>query len=442
MSKRLTSADIEDGRITIDPRTKAKTEYKLIPGGYSVTTTTPEPNGCYKSETKTFYDPVPVTDETDENSITNTNTRKLTQVDKTTKVKLANDPNTTVETRRIPNGREEIYTTIRPDGTKSIQVKTFYDEQIIEETTPTQHNTQITNVRKNDQIEKKNQQSQQIKKLTNQESTVQEYKMKSEKTVEETRRVTQTSEKTGKSISTRTDSVEENEIKSLTTKKDIKKKKPKGMSGPPVPPEFVDKPGEKTTVVSKKIPNGTEFLYTTVRKDGTTVTSTKTIYEEEEIEMTEEEIREYQKQLKEAEKHKDIKKTISVNTKEGQKKVIPSENPGDVTTVETIKIPGGTEYHYTTITAEGLVKKSSKTVFDPTPVQKENEDDTDEEEIIEEYEEEVIEPGDKITRTIETVCNLSSRQETREVIEKKKLGQSAIVSEGMIKKKGVKKSKQ
>lgn len=66
---------------------------------------------------------------------------------------------------------------------------------------------------------------------------------------------------------------------------------------------------------------------------------------------------------------------------------------GETENTETIKIEGGTEYHYTTVRPDGTVKKSSKTVYDPVPVEGED----DEEEIIEEYEEEIIEPGDTET---------------------------------------------
>jgi len=162
------------------------------------------------------------------------------------------------------------------------------------------------------------------------------------------------------------------------------------------------------------------------------MTSSKTVYEEEEIEMTEDEIKQYQKQLKDAKKHENLQNEKTLKTKDGSiKKVVPSDNPGDVTTVEEKRIPGGTEYHYTTVTKEGIVKKSSKTIYDPKPVEKKDDNETSEEEIIEEYEEEVIEPGEKIEKQI--VKNVQIvKEEKRETYERITTG-SVVVSDSSTK---------
>ncbi|XP_055374007.1 uncharacterized protein LOC129607217 isoform X4 [Condylostylus longicornis] len=409
-ASRLTSADIEDGKIEFDKKTGATILYKIIPGGWTKTITTQQPNGTKKSETKTFYDPVPVTDE-----------------EEIKKLQNRTDGKTTVEHRKIPGGREEIHTTVYPDGTSSTQIKTFYDSGVdVNENETTNRNTTKKNTTAVQKVKKQDSQDNQIqeiqqynrrdsKNIARQEKNiVQQF---SEETVEEHRRVTKVSgrqvtktdsveeqqhnvqaiqSKTGKKVK-KTDSVEEYTV---NDKKDVTKKKKRTAAPPPptLPPEFAD---GKTTVTSKKINGGTEYTYTTVNKEGKTMISTKTVYEEEEVDMTEEEIKQYQKQLKEAKKHENLQTEKTLKTKDGSiKKVVPSENPGDVTTVEEKRIPGGTEYHYTTVTKEGIVKKSSKTIYDPVPVEKKNGDDTSEEEIIEEYEEEVIAPGEQVTKTI------------------------------------------
>ncbi|XP_055374005.1 probable cyclin-dependent serine/threonine-protein kinase DDB_G0292550 isoform X2 [Condylostylus longicornis] len=443
-ASRLTSADIEDGKIEFDKKTGATILYKIIPGGWTKTITTQQPNGTKKSETKTFYDPVPVTDE-----------------EEIKKLQNRTDGKTTVEHRKIPGGREEIHTTVYPDGTSSTQIKTFYDSGVdVNENETTNRNTTKKNTTAVQKVKKQDSQDNQIqeiqqynrrdsKNIARQEKNiVQQF---SEETVEEHRRVTKVSgrqvtktdsveeqqhnvqaiqSKTGKKVK-KTDSVEEYTV---NDKKDVTKKKKRTAAPPPptLPPEFAD---GKTTVTSKKINGGTEYTYTTVNKEGKTMISTKTVYEEEEVDMTEEEIKQYQKQLKEAKKHENLQTEKTLKTKDGSiKKVVPSENPGDVTTVEEKRIPGGTEYHYTTVTKEGIVKKSSKTIYDPVPVEKKNGDDTSEEEIIEEYEEEVIAPGEQVTKTI--VKNVQMvKEEKRETFERITTG-SVVVSDISEKKKG------
>lgn len=431
------SCDIRDGKIEYDDVTGAKTQYKLIDGGYEMIITTKQPNGTVKTEVKTFYDPKPVTEE----ELAKQNANKKTIKNKVGRAEKL-DKNTTMVTREIPGGYEEVYTTINDDGCKSIRTKTFYDavqEEItdqshkvmeqagrkkslvtkasVDETDET-HKMQrvalnkMSNVIKrvdSEEVDEKNrmQRSETNKKTTMQRVDSEEYKMKRESTFEETRHLSQKMEISGTNTSIRKSSIQEQSVKEISSiatdsKKDTKKTK-RNKSIPPPPPDFIE--NDTTTVTSKRVAGGVEYTYTTTLDSGKTITTKKTVYQEEEVDMSEEEISQYKKTLKDAEKHKNINTTKKLKSQSGTKKVVPSENPGDVTTVETIKIDGGTEYHYTTVTAEGIVKKAVKTIYDPVPT-KVNPNDTDEEEIVEEYEEEIIEPGDKIVRTVDYVKTL------------------------------------
>ncbi|XP_055921957.1 eukaryotic translation initiation factor 5B isoform X2 [Eupeodes corollae] len=417
MSRQLTSAEIQDGKIEYDPVTKAKTLYKHIEGGYEVHITTPQQNGTVKTQVKTFYDPKPVTEE----DLLKQQQEKKKRSKKPNQV-VQIDKNTTMITREIPGGYEEVYTTVYDDGSKSMRTKTFYDaveEEIVDESNTntkvqqkknkpssklTRHDTEeeernVKKTSKNQLVEANQRNVRQVNEDSNEQ-----YNTRRESIVEETRSVSKKTETSGKKTIVRKESVQEENTKSVTTSSKDKKKKSK--RAPPPPADFPQ--NETTTVTASKVPGGNEYTYSTVLEDGKTVTTSKTIYEEEEVEMTEEEIQIYKKQLKDAEKHKNVTTTKKLKSESGTKKIVPSENPGEVTTVETIKIEGGTEYRYTTVTAEGIVKKAIKTVYDPTP--KENPDDSEEEEeIIEDYEEEIIEPGEKIFKTIESVKTLPQR---------------------------------
>lgn len=352
--KFITSADIEDGKTEIDPVTKVKTVYKKIKGGYEVITSTPQPDGTIKTKTQTFYDPIPAGQEFD-----------------------------------IDDSRKKTTTTSKTDKhDKSKRTTT---------TTSSLNDQQLERVDQSRQLDQRNQQQE----LTQTQTQVQSQKLKKsqekrsnqETTVEEVR-VSQKTEYSGKRVITRKgtveESVEEDNVQAITEKKDKKKKK-SGKTD-----TTVENDGN-TQVVTKKVPGGTEYHYTTIQEDGQTVTQIKTVYDEEESELTEEEIKQYHKHLKEAEKHKDLTAPKTVKTRQGTtKKVIPSENSGEITTVETMQIDGGTEYHYTTVTSDGIVKKSMKIVYDAVTIEE------NEEEIIEEYEEEIIEPGEPITETIQT----------------------------------------
>ncbi|TMW45335.1 hypothetical protein DOY81_009586 [Sarcophaga bullata] len=412
----LTSADIEDGKIEYDPKTGASTKYHVIDGGYEVITTSPQPNGTVKTSTRTFWDP------------------------QASLVKL-------ICLRSRKNRR--FYTTINEDGSRSTKTKTFFDA--VPEGTPFPNQaqqpkpqpgnkktiTRKSSVESNDSTDNrkivqkvnKNQQMQNIQQTSN---------VQQQSTYQETRRTSQTIEMTENNRTVRKNSLQtEQNIRQVTssnvtdgnnTTKTKKTKKPKG-SAPPPPADFVQ--NDSTTVSTRRVPGGVEYTYSTQLESGKTITTSKTVYEEEEVELTEEEIREYKKTLKDAEKHKNVTTTKKLKSESGTKKVVPSENPGDVTTVETIKIEGGTEYHYTTVTPEGIVKKAVKTVYDPVPSS--NPDDTEEEEIIEEYEEEIIEPGEKNVRTIETIKTLPKKFEEEVTIthekKEKKTKRSMVISQ-------------
>ncbi|XP_053964604.1 uncharacterized protein LOC128867431 [Anastrepha ludens] len=420
MSKLLTSADIEDGKVEVDPVTKARTEYKVIDGGYEVRTTTPQPNGTLKTSVRTFWDPKPVSEEDMKREAQN----KL-EIRKRFGKEIRIDTKTTMLTREIEGGYEEVYTTINDDGTRSTRTKTFFDSVPAE--VPDNYNPPAADKNKKKTLVKKSSvdstdstESRRVVQRTDQQQS----NFKQHTTVEESRRVTQSSEITENNRTVRKNSVQEQNLKQVTTSsggadaKDKKKKKTKSNIPPP-PADFIQ--NDTTTVASKRVPHGVEYTYSTKLESGKTITTSKTVYEEEESELTEEEILAYKKTLKDAEKHKNVTTSKKLRSESGTKKVVPSENPGEVTTVETIKIEGGTEYHYTTVTAEGIVKKAVKTVYDPVSSQG---GDESEEEIVEEYEEEIIEPGEKNVRTIETVKQLPKKFEeevtvTHEKTEKK-----------------------
>lgn len=411
----MTSADIEDGKVEYDPKTGASTEYHVIEGGYEVVTTTPMPGGGMKTSKRTFWDPKPVSEEDMKKQQAN---RKVIEQRMNKEIRI--DEKTTMLTRAIEGGYEEVYTTINEDGTKSVKTKTFYDA--VPEGTPfpdqagqpkqpgSNKKTTTTDTTDNRKVVQKVNKNQQQVQNVQQTTNIQQHS-----TYQETRRASQTIEITENNRTVRKNSLQtEQNIRQVTSSnvtdgkdtKTKKTKKPKG-SAPPPPADFVQ--NDSTTVATKKVPGGIEYTYTTQLESGKTITTSKTVYEEEEVELTEEEIKEYKKTLKDAEKHKNVTTTKKLKSESGTKKVVPSENPGDVTTVETIKIEGGTEYHYTTVTADGIVKKAVKTVYDPVPCS--NPDDTEEEEIVEEYEEEIIEPGEKNVKTIETVKTLPSKFE-------------------------------
>ncbi|XP_067631958.1 transcriptional regulator ATRX homolog [Eurosta solidaginis] len=438
MSKLLTSADIEDGKVIVDPVTKERTEYKVIDGGYEVKTISPQPNGTVKTSVRTFWDPKPVSEEDARREAQN----KL-EVRKRFGKTIRIDKKTTMLTREIEGGYEEVYTTTNDDGTQSSKTKTFFDsvpeDQLdklqklaADRDTINSANTTNTNKNKKTLVKKSSvdstdsQESRRLVQRTDQ-SNFQQHT-----TVEESRRVMESSEVTENNRTVRKNSVQEQNIRHVTSSsggvdsKDKLKKKKTKSNIPPPPPDFIE--NETTTVTSKRVPHGVEYTYSTKLESGSTITTSKTVYEEEETELTEEEIQQYKKTLKDAEKHKNVTTTKKLRSESGTKKIVPSENPGEVTTVETIRIEGGTEYHYTTVTAEGIVKKAVKTVYDPVQGVEENE-----EEIVEEYEEEIIEPGEKNVRTIESVKKLPQKfEESVTVTEKTEKTEKKVKKSMMI----------
>ncbi|XP_033252264.1 uncharacterized protein LOC117191535 [Drosophila miranda] len=439
ITEQLTSADIQDGKVEFDRATGASIQYKLIEGGYEMITTTPQPNGTVKTQVRTFWDPKPVSQE---DLLKEQQNKKLIQ--KRLGKEMRIDERTTMLTHAIEGGYEEVYTTINEDGTRSMRTKTFYDSVPTEvnENTTTKVNKTKKNVTRKSSVDSTDstessrrvvQKVQQQQKNVVQNTSDQQSNYREDTTIERRVSVTQNIEITENNRTVRKNSLQEQNIKAITSStssSDKKQKKKPKSSAPPPPADFVQK--DTTTVASKRVPGGVEYTYNTQLESGKTITTSKTVYEEEEVELTEEEIRQYKKTLKDAEKHKNLTSTKKLKSESGTKKIVPSENPGDVTTVETIKNDGGTEYHYTTVTAEGIVKKAVKTVFDPVPSAKVNPDDTDEEEIIEEYEEEIIEPGEKNVKTIETVWQLPTKFEEEVTIthekKEKKVKKSMVIS--------------
>ncbi|EDW56594.1 FK506-binding protein 5 isoform X1 [Drosophila sechellia] len=432
----LTSADIEDGKVEFDKATGATTSYKVIEGGYEVITTSPQPNGTIKTQVRTFWDPKPVSEEDLKKEQEN---KKLVQKRLGKEIRI--DERTTMLTRAIEGGYEEVYTTINEDGTRSSRTKTFYDSvpTEVDEKTAAKLNKNKKNVTRKSSVDSTDSTESSRRIVQKQQKNlVQNYDQQTNSTTTSERRVsvTQNIEITENNRTVRKNSLQEQNVKAITSTSNTatsdkkQKKKPKS-SAPPPPADFFQ--NDTTSVASKRVPGGVEYTYSTQLDSGKTITTSKTVYEEEEVELTEEEIRQYKKTLKDAEKHKNVSTTKKLKSESGTKKIVPSENPGDVTTVETIKIEGGTEYHYTTVTSEGIVKKAVKTVYDPVPSQKSNPDDTDEEEIIEEYEEEIIEPGEKNVKTIETIKQLPSKFEEEVTItherKEKKVKKSMVISQ-------------
>ncbi|XP_017125979.1 FK506-binding protein 5 isoform X2 [Drosophila elegans] len=439
MSKLLTSADIEDGKVEFDKATGASTTYKLIEGGYEVITTSPQPNGTVKTQVRTFWDPKPVSEE---DLVKEQQNKKLVQKRLGKEIRI--DERTTMLTRAIEGGYEEVYTTVNEDGTRSMRTKTFYDSvpTEVDDNTAAKLNKNKKNVTRKSSVDSTDSTESSRRIVQKQQkNVVQNYQDQQSNTTTTSERrvsVTQNIEITENNRTVRKNSLQEQNVKAITSTSNTstidsgkkQKKKPKS-SAPPPPADFFQ--NDTTSVASKRVPGGVEYTYSTELESGKTITTSKTVYEEEEVELTEEEIRQYKKTLKDAEKHKNVTTTKKLKSESGTKKIVPSENPGDVTTVETIKIEGGTEYHYTTVTAEGIVKKAVKTVFDPVPSNKANPDDTDEEEIIEEYEEEIIEPGEKNVKTIETIKQLPTKFEEEVTItherKEKKVKKSMVISQ-------------
>ncbi|XP_043643311.1 uncharacterized protein LOC122613277 [Drosophila teissieri] len=432
----LTSADIEDGKVEFDKATGASTTYKVIEGGYEVITTSPQPNGTVKTQVRTFWDPKPVSEEDLKKEQEN---KKLVQKRLGKEIRI--DERTTMLTRAIEGGYEEVYTTINEDGTRSTRTKTFFDSvpTEVDENTAARLNKNKKNVTRKSSVDSTDSTESSRRIVQKQQkNVVQNYGEQTNSTTTSERRVsvTQNIEITENNRTVRKNSLQEQNVKAITSTSNTstsdkkQKKKPKS-SAPPPPADFFQ--NDTTSVASKRVPGGVEYTYSTQLDSGKTITTSKTVYEEEEVELTEEEIRQYKKTLKDAEKHKNVSTTKKLKSESGTKKIVPSENPGDVTTVETIKIEGGTEYHYTTVTSEGIVKKAVKTVYDPVPSQKSNPDDTDEEEIIEEYEEEIIEPGEKSVKTIETIKQLPTKFEEEVTItherKEKKVKKSMVISQ-------------
>ncbi|KAH8400898.1 hypothetical protein KR009_001680, partial [Drosophila setifemur] len=434
----VTSADIEDGKVEFNKATGESTTYKVIEGGYEVITKSPQPNGTIKTSVRTFWDPKPVSEEDLKKEQQN---KKLVQKRLGKEIRI--DERTTMLTRAIEGGYEEVYTTVNEDGTRSMRTKTFFDSvptEVDEKTAAKLNKNKKTVTRKSSVDSTDSTESSRRLVQKQQKNTVQNYQDQQSNTTTTTERrvsVTQSQniEITENNRTVRKNSLQEQNIKAITNTSssttDKKQKKKAKSSAPPPPADFFQ--NDTTTVASKRVPGGVEYTYSTELESGKTITTSKTVYEEEEVELTEEEIRQYKKTLKDAEKHKNVTTTKKLKSESGTKKIVPSENPGDVTTVETIKIEGGTEYHYTTVTAEGIVKKAVKTVFDPVPSSKVNPDDTDEEEIIEEYEEEIIEPGEKNVRTIETIRQLPTKFEEEVTIthekKEKKVKKSMVISQ-------------
>lgn len=413
----LTSADIKDGKTEYDPKTGATTKYNKIDGGYEMVITTPQPNGTTRTQVKTFWDPKPVSEEDLKREIAN---KKKAEARYGKEIRI--DSKTTMLTRPIEGGYEEVYTTRNEDGTQSTQTKTFYDSVPAGTPFPFQKDSQQTTTVRNLSNTKKSSEDysdtgtetrKAVEKLKKNEQLQEHFHKQS--TFEESHHYAENIEISKKNRTIRRDSTQEQSIKSITTKSNTtadgteKKKKTKlsKSSAPPPPPDFLQ--NDTTTVVAKHVPGGKEYTYTTTLESGKTISTSTTVYEEEDTELTEEEIRQYKKALKNADKYKNITTTKKLKSESGTKKIVPSDNPDDVTTVETIRIDGGTEYHYTTVSADGIVKKSVKTVFDPVPCS--NPGETDEEEIVEEYEEEIIEPGEKVIKTIESTKKLPQKCE-------------------------------
>ncbi|KAH8272584.1 hypothetical protein KR026_007188, partial [Drosophila bipectinata] len=429
----ITSADIEDGKVEFDKATGITTTYKVVDGGYEVISTIPQPNGTIKTQTRTFWDPKPVSEEDLKKEQEN---KKLIQKRLGKEIRI--DERTTMLTRAIEGGYEEVYTTVNEDGSRATRTKTFYDSvpaEVDDATAAKLNKNKKTVTRKSSVDSTDSTESSRRLVQKQQKNVVQNYEDQKSTTTTTTERrvsVTQNVEITENNRTVRKNSLQEQNIKAVTstTATDSgKKKKKTKSSAPPPPADFVQ--NDTTTVATKRVPGGVEYTYSTELESGKTITTSKTVYEEEEVELTEEEIKQYKKTLKDAEKHKNVTTSKKLKSESGTKKIVPSENPGDVTTVETIKIEGGTEYLYTTVTAEGIVKKAKKTVYDPVPCNNPEEDD--EEEIIEEYEEEIIEPGEKNIKTIETIKQLPTKFEEEVTIthekKEKKVKKSMVISQ-------------
>lgn len=175
--------------------------------------------------------------------------------------------NTTIVTRKTEKGHEKIYTTVNPDGTKKQQIKTFFDTVVIpgEEEEEEEYEEYETY---EDSPSKK------IITTTTTSGT----KTTSTESTTDCKTMTVNQSKTTAS--------DKSQVQ-ITEQQTEKNKKTESAPGKKPITQVVPKKGDivefdkstNTTIVTRKIVNGHEKIYTTVNADGTMKQQVKTFYD-------------------------------------------------------------------------------------------------------------------------------------------------------------------
>lgn len=190
--------------------------------------------------------------------------------------------NTTIVTRKTEKGHEKIYTTVNPDGTKKQQIKTFFDTVVI----PGEEEEE------EEYEEYETYEDSPTKKIIT-TSTTSGTKTTSTESTTDCKTTTVNQNKTTSS---------DNSQIQTTQQKNEKIQKTEPTPGKKPITQVVPKKGDivefdkstNTTIVTRKIVNGHEKIYTTVNADGTMKQQVKTFYDSVVVPGDEEEEEEYE----------------------------------------------------------------------------------------------------------------------------------------------------
>lgn len=182
-------------------------------------------------------------------------------------VEFDESTNTTIVTRKTEKGHEKIYTTVNPDGTKKQQIKTFFDTVVIPGEEEEEEEYEEYETFENEPS----------KKITTTTTTAGTKTTSTESTTDSKTMIVEQSKKTASDKS-------QIQITEQQTKKNQKTEPAPGKK--PIT-QVVPQKGDivefdkstNTTIVTRKIVNGHEKIYTTVNADGTMKQHVKTFYD-------------------------------------------------------------------------------------------------------------------------------------------------------------------
>lgn len=182
-------------------------------------------------------------------------------------VEFDESTNTTIVTRKTEKGHEKIYTTVNPDGTKKQQIKTFFDTVVIPGEEEEEEEYEEYETFENSPS----------KKITT-TSTTSGTKTTSTESTTDCKTMTVNQNKTTAS---------DNSQIQITQQQTDKKQKTVPAPGKKPITQVIPQKGDivefdkstNTTIVTRKIVNGHEKIYTTVNADGTMKQQVKTFYD-------------------------------------------------------------------------------------------------------------------------------------------------------------------